>query len=70
MLKFGGWIRDDVHEDIDIISPYTCDVCGKENSEVAKFTRKFKILWMNFDVDTHVCQTCVSGLFRSFRKDK
>lgn len=42
-----------------------CNHCGKENKEVAVFTRK--ILGF-FKVKVCVCQRCISNVFRQFRK--
>lgn len=42
-----------------------CDHCGKDNKEVAVFTRKILGL---FKVKVHVCQSCISKVFKSFTK--
>lgn len=43
----------------------TCDNCKKENKEVAIFTKKILGL---FKVKVHVCQSCISNVFRQFKK--
>ena len=43
----------------------TCDKCKKENTEVAVFTKK---LFGLFNVKVQVCQSCISNVFRQFRK--
>ena len=44
-----------------------CDNCGKDNKEVAVFTKKILGL---FKVKVHVCQSCISKTFKSFTKSK
>lgn len=43
----------------------TCDNCKKENTEVAIFTKKILGL---FKVKVQVCQSCISKVFKQFRK--
>ena len=43
----------------------TCDNCKKENTEVAIFTKKV-LGW--FNVKVQVCQSCISKVFKQFRK--
>ena len=43
-----------------------CDHCGKENKEVAVFTKR--IILGLFKVKVHVCQSCISKTFKSFTK--
>ena len=45
----------------------TCDECGKQNSECAIFKHK---VFVFFKLETAVCQSCVSKIFRSFKKNK
>ena len=42
-----------------------CNHCGKDNKEVAIFTKKV-LGW--FNVKVHVCQSCISKVFKQFRK--
>lgn len=43
----------------------TCDNCKKENNEVAIFTKKILGL---FKIKVQVCQSCISKVFKQFRK--
>lgn len=43
-----------------------CDVCEEQKSELVEIKRQ-QIFWT---VKTNVCQGCISGIFRSFRKDR
>ena len=43
-----------------------CNQCGKENKEIAVFTKKVLGL---FKVKVHVCQSCISQTFKSFMKN-
>lgn len=43
----------------------TCDKCKKENTEVAVFTKKI----LGFiPIKLQVCQSCISKVFKQFRK--
>lgn len=43
----------------------SCDKCKKENTEVAVFTKKI----LGFiPVKLQVCQSCISKVFKQFRK--
>ena len=42
-----------------------CNHCGKDNKEVAIFTKKV-LGW--FKVKVQVCQSCISKVFKQFRK--
>ena len=43
----------------------TCDNCKKDSKEVAIFTKKALGL---FIVKVQVCQSCISKVFKQFRK--
>ena len=43
-----------------------CNHCGKDNKEVAVFT-KMILGW--FKVKVNVCQSCISQTFKSFMKN-
>ena len=44
----------------------TCDLCGNVDEGIAF---KKKILWI-FPVEIEVCESCISRLFKKFRKRK
>lgn len=43
----------------------TCDNCKKENTEVAVFNKKLLGL---FKIKVRICQSCISKVFKQFRK--
>ena len=47
------------------VKMFKCNHCGKDNKEVAVFTKKILGL---FNVKVQVCQSCISKVFRQFTK--